>query len=166
MLSRAHALLMRLLGGAAIVTIAVITALVCWDVVSRNVGLGHVPWILELTEYALPLATLLAAPWLMWRNQHVRLDVLEMVLSPRARAKAERASAAAGLAISAVLAWYGVVALLDSKRAGAVMLKALVFPEWWLYLPVPIGFAALALECGRRLVRPAQPAGGTPKVGA
>jgi TRAP-type C4-dicarboxylate transport system permease small subunit len=100
----------------------------------------------------------------MWRNQHVRLDVLEMVLSPRARAKAERVSAAAGLAISAVLAWYGVVALLDSKRAGAVMLKALVFPEWWLYLPVPIGFGALALECARRVFWPPRRAdeGGAP----
>jgi TRAP-type C4-dicarboxylate transport system permease small subunit len=33
-------------------------------------------------------------------------------------------------------------------------MKALVFPEWWLYVPVPIGFALLALECGRRVLRP------------
>lgn len=145
---------MRLAGGIAIATIGAITVLVCWDVIARNLGRGNLPWILELTEYALPLATLMAAPWLMWRGQHVRLDVLEMVLSRRAHARLDRVAAAVGLAVSGVLCWYGVVALLDSKRSGAVMLKALVFPEWWLYLPVPVGFALLALECGRRLSMP------------
>ena len=152
-MQRAHALLMRLCGGIAITTIGLITLMVCWDVIARNLRVGHLPWILELTEYALPLATLLAAPWLMWRGQHVRLDVLEMVLSPAARARMERVSAGAGLAVSLLLCGYGLVALLDSKRSGALMLKALVFPEWWLYLPVPIGFGALALECARRLFR-------------
>jgi TRAP-type C4-dicarboxylate transport system permease small subunit len=156
-MNRLHALLMRLCGGVAIVTIGLITALVCWDVIARNLRLGNLPWILELTEYALPLATLMAAPWLMWRGQHVRLDVLEMVLSAPARARVERVAAAACLAISLVLAWYGVVTLLDSRRSGAVMLKALVFPEWWLYLPVPVGFAALSLECARRLFWPEPP---------
>jgi TRAP-type C4-dicarboxylate transport system permease small subunit len=156
-MSRLHALLMRLCGGVAIVTIGLITALVCWDVIARNLRLGNLPWILELTEYALPLATLMAAPWLMWRGQHVRLDVLEMVLSASGRRRIERVSAAACLAISLVLAWYGVVTLLDSRQSGAVMLKALVFPEWWLYLPVPVGFAALALECARRLFWPGPP---------
>jgi len=160
--SRLHALLMRLADGIAIATIGAITVLVCWDVIARNLGRGNLPWILELTEYALPLATLMAAPWLMWRGQHVRLDVLEMVLSERARARLERVAAAAGLAVSAVLCWYGVVALLDSKRSGAVMLKALVFPEWWLYAPVPIGFALLVLECGRRLLAPSTPAEASP----
>ncbi|MFO1220101.1 MAG: TRAP transporter small permease [Burkholderiaceae bacterium] len=163
-MQRAHALLMRLCGGIAIATIGLITALVCADVLARNLRWGNLPWVTELTEYALPLATLLAAPWLMWRGQHVRLDVLEMVLSPAARARMERVSAGAGLVISLVLAGYGVVALLDSRRAGAIVLKALVFPEWWLYLPVPVGFGALALECARRLFWP--PSASTPESAA
>ena len=53
------------------------------------------------------------------------------------------------------MVWYGVMALLDSKDAGSSqVLKALVFPEWWLFLPVPIGFSLLALECGRRVLVP------------
>jgi len=157
-MQRAHALLMRLCGGIAITTIGVITLMVCWDVIARNLRWGYLPWVTELTEYALPLATLLAAPWLMWRGQHVRLDVLEMVLLPAARARMERASAATGLVVSLVLCGYGLVTLLDSKRSGALMLKALVFPEWWLYLPVPIGFGALTLECARRVLWPPRPA--------
>ena len=50
--------------------------LVTLDVVMRNVGLGTLAWVNEVSEYSLPVATLLIAPWLLHRNQHVRLDVL------------------------------------------------------------------------------------------
>jgi TRAP-type C4-dicarboxylate transport system permease small subunit len=149
-----HDALMRLCGGIAAAVTGAITVLVCADVIARNLGLGSIVWIVDLTEYALPIATLAAAPWLMWRNQHVRLDVVNMVLSERGQRRVDRISAAVGLVVSLVVAWYGLQALLDSKRAGSLVLKALVFPEWWLYVPVPIFFALLALECARRLLWP------------
>ena len=151
---RLHAALMRGCGAVAAATVGAITLLVCWDVVSRNLGIKPLVWINEVTEYALPVATLAAAPWLMWRNQHVRLDLLGMVLSPAAQRRVDRLSALLGLAVSLVIAWYSMLALLDSRRAGSIVLKALVFPEWWLFLPMPIGFGLLALECARRLARP------------
>ena len=149
-----HARLMRACGGVAAAVIALITLLVCFDVISRNLGFRSVVWINEVTEYALPVATLAAAPWLMWRNQHVRLDLLGAVLSPRAQRRVDRFSAALGLIVSLLMVWYSIRTLLDSRAAGSIMLKALVFPEWWLFVSVPIGFGLLALECGRRLLWP------------
>lgn len=151
---RFHAALMRACGAVAAAVVAVITLLVCFDVVGRNLGLKSLPWVNEITEYGLPLATLAAAPWLMWRNQHVRLDLLGMVLSPGAQRRVDRLSALLGLIVSLVITWYAVRALLDSKGAGSIVLKSLVFPEWWLFIPMPIGFGLLALECARRLFRP------------
>ena len=150
----AYALLMRACGLVAGVTIAAITLLVCVDVVGRNLGLVLFTWVNEVTEYALPIATLAAAPWLMWRNQHVRLDVLGALLSPRAQRQVDRLASALGLVVSAALVWYAVRMLLDSRDAGSLVMKGLVFPEWWLYLPVPPCFALLALECARRVWRP------------
>lgn len=149
-----HRQLMRLCGGIAATLIAVVTILVCYDVLARNLGLGSVPWIVDVTEYAMPIITLAAAPWLMSRNEHVRLDVLNMVLSPRAQRVTDRVAALVGLVVSIVLVWYGWQALEDSRRSGDMVIKALVFAEWWVYVPVPIGFALLALECARRLLRP------------
>jgi TRAP-type transport system small permease protein len=145
---------MRLCGGIAAAVLGAITVLVCFDVISRNLGMRSVVWINEVTEYALPIATLAAAPWLMWRNQHVRLDLLGMVLSPAAQRKVDRVSSALGLVVSLLMVWYSIRMLLDSRAAGSIVLKALVFPEWWLYVPVPIGFGLLALECGRRMLWP------------
>lgn len=149
-----HAALMRGCGLVAAATVAFITLLVCYDVVGRNLGLPSLVWVNEITEYALPIATLAAAPWLMWRNQHVRLDLLGALLSPAAQRQVDRIASLLGLVVSAVMVWYAVRMLLDSKQAGSLVMKALVFPEWWLYVPVPIGFALLALECGRRVLFP------------
>ena len=149
-----HAALMRACGHVAAAVIAVITLMVCYDVVGRNIGLPTLPWVNEITEYALPIATLAAAPWLMWRNQHVRLDLLGAVLSRPAQRMADRFASALGLVVSLLMCWYGMAMLLDSRNAGSLVMKALVFPEWWLFVPVPIGFALLALECGRRVFKP------------
>lgn len=149
-----HAALMRGCGLVAAATVAFITLLVCYDVVGRNLGLPSLVWINEVTEYALPIATLAAAPWLMWRNQHVRLDLLGALLSPAAQRSMDRLASLLGLIVSLVMVWYAVRMLLDSRSAGSLVMKALVFPEWWLYVPVPIGFALLALECGRRVINP------------
>lgn len=150
----AYARLMRGCGFAAAAVVALITLLVGYDVVSRNLGLRTLPWINEVTEYAMPLATLAAAPWLMWRNQHVRLDLLGAVLSPQAQRQVDRLASTLGLLVSVIMVWYAVRLLLDSRDAGSLVMKSLVFPEWWLYVPVPIGFALLGLECGRRVLWP------------
>ena len=116
------------------------------DVVGRNVGVGTLPWILEVSEYVLPLATFLVAPWLLRRNEHVRLDVLL-----RTWPRLGHVTNVVGLAVSAVLVLYGVRTILNSADQGAMVFKSVVFPEWWLYAPVPLCFSLLAVEFVRRL---------------
>jgi len=154
MLDRLYTGLMKACGAVAAATVGAITLLVCADVVGRNVGWVPFTWVNEVTEYALPVATLAAAPWLLWRNQHVRLDILGALLSRPAQRHVDRAASALGLVVSLLMAWYAWRMLADSRQAGSLVMKALVFPEWWLYVPVPICFALLSLECARRVWRP------------
>lgn len=136
--------LAALIVGAALV-------LVCYDVLSRNVGLHTLTWIVELTEYALPLATLLAAPWLLFRFEHIRLDVLQQVLSPDAQRHVNRVAMVVGFAVCVIVAWYGIGVIRDAMQIGALVMKTLVFPEWWLFVPVPVCFGLMAVECARRV---------------
>jgi TRAP-type C4-dicarboxylate transport system permease small subunit len=147
---RAWRRLLEALAAAAALLLGATAVAVTADVVSRNVGLGAFPWILEGSEYALPLATFLAAPWLLARNEHVRLDVLLRVLAPRKARVLERATDALGFAVCAVFVVYGVRTALESSRQGSMVMKSLVFPEWWLFVPVPLCFALLAVEFARR----------------
>ena len=60
---------------AALILLAMVL-IVTADIVLRNLTRGGISWANEVTEYALYLITLLAAPWLLRRGQHVRLDIL------------------------------------------------------------------------------------------
>ncbi len=147
----AYRLLVQALAWAAAALLGVTALAVTFDVVARNLGVGAFPWVLEASEFALPLATFGVAPWLLVRNEHVRLDILLQAL-PRAAGRAVDATAnLLGLAICVVLSVYGVRTILNSAQQGAMVIKSLVFPEWWLYVPVPVCFVLLGLEFVRRL---------------
>ncbi len=140
-----YAQLLQGLAALAALLLGVTALAITLDVIARNVGLGTVAWILEVSEYVLPAATFLVAPWLLYRNQHVRLDILL-----QGRRWLDHAANAAGLAVSAVLVVYGVRTILNSAQQGAIVFKSVVFPEWWLYTPVPLCFGLLAVEFVRR----------------
>jgi TRAP-type C4-dicarboxylate transport system permease small subunit len=148
-MTRLSALLGRLFdlfATAAAVTLLAMVALVTADIVLRNtLGTGFA-WSNEVTEYALYLITLLTAPWLLRRGQHVRIDMMLVIVPPRVAWICEAAADIIGLAASLVLVWYGTVMTVQSARLGSLTIKNLVFPEWWLLAPLPVCFALLAVE--------------------
>jgi TRAP-type C4-dicarboxylate transport system permease small subunit len=152
-MARAYGTLLKACAAAAALLLGATALAVTLDVVARNLGFGTLPWILEVSEYVLPLATFLVAPWLLHRNEHVRLDVVLHVARGRVGRLLEGTSNVLGLAICAVLVLYGVRTILNSAQQGAMVLKSVVFPEWWLYAPVPLCFALLSVEFARRLAR-------------
>lgn len=140
--------LIRGLAYAAAVLLGAMALAVSADVLTRNLGLGGFSWVNEVSEYSLPAATLLVAPWLLHRNEHVRLDVL---LATRFARGLERAVNLVGAAVCAVFVWYGVRLILDSMRIGSMVVKTLTIPDWWQYALVPVAFALMAVEFVRRL---------------
>jgi TRAP-type C4-dicarboxylate transport system permease small subunit len=151
MLERAYTRVLHAAAVVAAVLLGAVALLVTGDVLARNLGLGTLPWILEVSEYSLPLATFLVAPWLLHRGEHVRLDIV-LTAFPSAGGRAlERVADGVGLLISLVFVVYGTKAILSSMLQGSMVIKILVFPEWWMYTPVPPCFALLAVEFGRRL---------------
>jgi len=130
---------------AALILLAMV-ALVTADIVLRNTLRIGFSWANEVTEYALYLITLFTAPWLLRRGQHVRIDMMLVLVPPRLAWMMEAAADVVGLAASLVLIWYGTIMTVQSARLGSITIKNLVFPEWWLLAPLPICFCLLALE--------------------
>ena len=77
---------------------------------------------------------------------------LHNLLSPAGLRVMERASAVLGLVVSSVVSWYTVAVMFDAHGIGAQVMKSLVFPEWWLFLPLLGSFVLIAVECLRRLL--------------
>jgi TRAP-type C4-dicarboxylate transport system permease small subunit len=161
-LARAYGRLLHACAAVAALLLGAAAALVTGDVVARNIGLGTLPWILEVSEYVLPLATFLIAPWLLSRGQHVRLDAVLTIVPERVARALDRLADAVGLAVCTVFVVYGVRAIASSAQQGSLVIKSVVFPEWWLYAPVPICFALLAVEFVRRIAGRAPLAGAGP----
>jgi len=152
MIGRAYRGVLHAGAVVAALLLGALALLVTGDVVARNLGLGTLPWIIEVSEYSLPLATFLVAPWLLSRSEHVRLDTLITALPPAAGRVFERIADGVGLLICVVFVVYGAKAIASSAQQGSMVIKAIVFPEWWLYAPVPVCFALLAIEFVRRML--------------
>jgi TRAP-type C4-dicarboxylate transport system permease small subunit len=145
-LSAAFGRLFDALALLAALMLLAMTVLVAADIILRNVARIGFPWANEVSEYALYLMTLFAAPWLLRRGQHVRIDLLLMLVPPRVAWLMEAVADLMGFAICLVLVRYGALMTYDSWRLGSLTIKSLVFPEWWLLAPLPLFFVLLAIE--------------------
>lgn len=130
---------------AALILLAMVVTVTA-DILLRNLAHGGIAWSNEVSEYALYLITLLTAPWLLRRGQHVRLDIVLTVLPARLAWLMEAIGDVLGFLVCVVMVRYGAAMTFDSARLSAITIKNLVFPEWWLLAPLPVTFALLATE--------------------
>jgi TRAP-type C4-dicarboxylate transport system permease small subunit len=152
-LSRAFGVLLDRFMAAACLLLLAMTAIIGGDVFSRNAGLGGIEWSNEVSESILYLLTLLSAPWLLRQGQHIRVDILLRAVPARIGWYLEWIGDLIGLACSIYLVWYGLKVLGASYAAGAITIKTLVTPEWWLIAPLPVAFLLVAIEFVFRMYR-------------
>ena len=156
-LDKAYGRLLELLALAGCALIFGMTLMICVDVLLRNVriipGMVGLEWSAEISETMLYLVTLLTAPWLMRRGQHIRVDIVLRAVPARLGWVFERLVDALALGCCALIAWYGVRATFLSWQAGSLSVKSLVTPEWWLLSVLPVAFLFLTLEMLFRMRR-------------
>jgi TRAP-type C4-dicarboxylate transport system permease small subunit len=153
---RGYGRLLEVFAAAACALILGMTLMICADVLLRNVRvfpIAGLEWANEISEAMLYLITLLTAPWLLRRGQHIRVDIVLRAVPPRVGWLFEWAVDLLGLACCAMIAWYSARAAFASFMAGSVSIKTLVTPEWWLLIALPIAFTALSIEMLFRMRR-------------
>ncbi|MCV2892719.1 TRAP transporter small permease [Lentibacter sp. XHP0401] len=133
-------------GAIAAAGFGLLAVMVVMDIFIRNLGLAKWPWLNELTEYLLTISTFGGAPWVLRQTGHVNVDILLRVVSSSAAIVLVRASYALGLVISVIVTWLAVSAAIESSKSGSIVFKNLVFPEWWMMVPVIWCFALCSFE--------------------
>ena len=155
--ARAYGRLLEALALAGCAVILAMTLMICADVLLRNVriipGVYGLAWANEVSEAMLYLVTLLVAPWLLRQGQHIRVDIVLRAVPRRLGWHFEWIADVLGFACCAAIAWYGMVATLKSYQSGALSIKTLVTPEWWMQAPLPVAFVLLAIEMLFRMRR-------------
>jgi TRAP-type C4-dicarboxylate transport system permease small subunit len=129
------------------------TLLIGVDVLLRNVGLGGIAPSNELSEDIIYLLTLLAAPGLLRQGQHIRVDIVLRVLPDKVGWLLEWLGDILGLICCLYFVWYGARVVAASFASGALSIKTLVLPEWWLLAPMPLAFVLLGVEFLFRMYR-------------
>ena len=156
-LEAAYGKLLEALALAACALVFGMTLMICADVLLRNVrivpGLVGLEWSNEISESMLYLITMLTAPWLLRKGQHIRVDIVLRAVPKRVGWVFEWIVDVLGLACCLVITYYGARAALASFKAGSVSIKTLVTPEWWLLSVLPVAFLALSLEMLFRMRR-------------
>jgi TRAP-type transport system small permease protein len=156
-LSHLYGKLLDVLAAVGCALVLLMMLVICADVLLRNValipsvrGLG---WANDLTEASLYLTTMLAAPWLLRRGQHIRVDIVLRAVPKRTAWYCEWIADVVALACCLVMVAYGARMAWASYKSGAMAIKTLVTPEWWLLAPLPVAFALLAIEMLFRMRR-------------
>jgi len=159
-MNRLEAAYGRLLEAFALVACALIlgmTLMICADVLLRNVriipGVAGLEWSNEISEGMLYAITMLTAPWLLRRGQHIRVDIVLRAVPKHVGWVFEWIVDSLGLACCLAIAYYGARAALASFQAGSISIKTLVTPEWWLLSVLPVAFLALSIEMLFRMRR-------------
>lgn len=156
-LSVLHGSLISALAWIAAVLLFVMVAMICADVMLRNIvipGLPRgLPWSNEISESLLFLMTLLAAPWLLRQGAHIRVDIVLAVLPRQLAWYCEWFCDVLAFVCCTIIAMYGYQAAWASFRDGALSIKTLVLPEWWSIAPLPLSFTLLAIEVLFRMRR-------------
>ena len=145
-LSRWYGALLDALMALAALLVLAMTLMIGADVALRNLAAGGLPWSNEVSEYILYLVTLLSAPWLLRRGQHIRVDILLRALPRRLAYGMEWLADFAGLACALYFVVYGWRVTVASHEAAAISLKTLVLPEWWMLSALPAAFLLVAIE--------------------
>ena len=97
------------------------------------------------------LSTFLGAPWLLHAHGHVQVDILPRMLAPINESRLAAIANIAGLAITGLLFWRACLVTVDTWQLGSIVFKNLVFPEWYLLVPILICLGMCCLEFMLRL---------------
>lgn len=142
---------------AACALLGAMTLMICADVLLRNValipGVDGLPWSNELSETALYLVTMLAAPWLLREGKHIRVDIVLRAIPARAGWICEWLCDVIALACCLCVVIYGTRATWESYTQGSLTIKTLVLPEWWTLALLPVAFLLLSVEMLFRMQR-------------
>lgn len=116
------------------------------DVVARNFFGGGLAWVIETLEYAMYIATVFAAPWVLREKAHVSVDVVTANLPEGVRRMVNTFVCLLGAVICSIICYYSAIATIAAYQRGSMIYKSFTIPEWTINVFVPFGMLLVAIE--------------------
>lgn len=137
----------------AVVSLAILTVLVCADVAMRY-GFGEPIFFTHdaVVLYLTPALFFFGFGPTYWRNEHLAVDLLIHNASMRIRAASAAISAGIGVFIFTLLLKVSWDRGYESLLKNEVIASIIPWPAWASYLIVPAGTVAMVIFCLFRLI--------------
>lgn len=133
------------------VTMAFITAAICYEVVMRYFFLSPSVWVVQTCEYGLLWIVFLGTTWLLREEGHVAVDILYSRLHDRVKAFLNLVTfSLAGIACSLVVLLGGLYTW-DSVVSGITDVRAVTVPKYAVFVIIPVGSLLLAIQFFRMM---------------
>jgi len=143
----------RLERGIIALLAGVALLLACNAMVSRYLLPGtSLDWTFEVIVFGVIWAVFLAAARLVSLGGHIRMDFLLQFLRPETRRWFLLFSEILGFAVAMLLAWSGVLVVLESIRWGETSSSTLRIPLWVYYCSLPVGALLMSARFIARIV--------------
>lgn len=150
------AFLDRLIGWIAAAAIGICFALLTFNVAARYVAPSLQPnWVFEVCIFSLVWAILLGVARIEKRAQHIRVDFLYNVFSPKAQLLAEAFALIFAAAVAVFFIYSGKIVVQDAMMWDERTESTLRIPFWVYYLALSASFTVhliFILDRLRRLV--------------
>lgn len=133
------------------------TAIVCYEVISRSVFNEPTTWVTEISTYVFVAVVFLGLASAQKANRHIQVEILVNQLSAGRRDRVELVALWIGLVFVAVSVWqmarFTFLEYVHDTRDWGL----LATPQWIPQLPVTVGFGFLALAMLRDIHRLSAP---------
>lgn len=149
-LNNLYDVVVRILAYIAGLTAILIMFAISYGVIARKFFASPVPWVIEISSYALLYITFLGSPWVLRNNGHVRVDLLYSVLGRRNKNILSLAASVLGAVTSFILLAYGLAVTVDNWERNIMVMNTLAAPKFALLGVIPLGSLFLLVEFLRR----------------
>jgi TRAP-type C4-dicarboxylate transport system permease small subunit len=125
--------------GIACVFVVIIFVSVMWQVISRYAPALNWPGVGELANYSLIVLTFIMVGYLIGKNGHITIQIIDYIVKGKAFVAVKAVSAAFTAVICAVLAYESYALILANPNRTTA---ALEIPVWILYAVPLVGFTS------------------------
>lgn len=133
------------------------TIAIALEAVIRSLGFSTFSGTIDFTEHSIFSMALLAAPWILYKNSHIKITLLTDQLRGKLAYGMELLCELIGTVLCIVIAYYAVEVFKTSYQRNELIFQELIIPEWWLQWQVAIAFGLMSIEFFSRLLRAIQP---------
>ena len=122
------------------------------EVTARAVADRSFPIVLDLNAIFVLYVPFLAGAYVLRRGGHITVDLLVPRAGGMLRRLGDSFVALVGIAVSAVITWFGAGLTLEAHRRGLSTLGIVRIPEWCVIGAIPLGAALFTLEFLRQFL--------------